>query len=670
MIAASDELRIFNELGLVDPAHAAAPWYAAALERQQLSLTDCQTIRDLLEICAVDADDALPHLMLLGLFAVRNGGSLCLPLPQLAEVLAPFIPDHPVQTEATAITTALTERRWETLVGDAHQQTTPLILAGDNLYFRKFHTHETTLDQRIKALCSTDVASTTTASSLIELVNTCAQFDSFALNREQRWGVYLACRNRFTVISGGPGTGKTTLVAALLRALHQLTPLQAERVALIAPTGRAAHRLGESLHASLQHVPSQGEELTALTGLEGRTIHRLLRYNPSKHAFVHNAENPIEADVVICDEVSMIDVVLMDQLLAALPTQARVVFLGDRDQLPSVEAGAVLGELIPKSGSPSYLPETAAALRKLAPADAATDGPTVATSAGPLTDRIVVLQQSHRTRGAVGKLARAINHGERAPAEELPLLTALSEAYRWPRQGSEAQRVDAALPPAAIATHWVRQMLISDLDEAGLSYAARAQQPLTIDDGRYATDPAACAALFGMLAQGQILTVTRHGAGGCDTLNHTIAKQLCPEMDGRGQPGETLFAGMPVMVTRNDHLRDLYNGDVGIVRRLADNTLVVLFPRGGQQYEAIPSHQLPVHLPAFAITVHKSQGSEYGNVLLVLPNEADHRLLTREILYTGITRSKGNVAIHGAQAALSAAIDRTIQRYSGTSFWG
>ncbi len=672
MISLNDDRRIFDELELIAPTHVAYPWYVAGLERQRISLTDCQTIRDLLEICQIEEENGLQHLMLLALFAVRNEGSLCLPMQALETVLRPFAGDEPaLATEWAALIQAqLVDGRWSRLVEQPTQAKTPLVLDGQNLYWRKFHTHESSLEQRIKTLCRTGRVSDTATDELTELVQTASEFDGFSLNSEQRWGVYLACLNRFAVISGGPGTGKTTMVASLLRALHRLAPLAADRVVLVAPTGRAAHRLGDSLRATLQHAPDPEGALAALGTLEGRTIHRLLRYNPSKHAFVHHADNPIEADVVICDEVSMIDVVLMDQLLAAIPAQARVIFLGDRDQLPSVEAGAVLGDLIPKSGTPAYLPATVAALGRLALDEAAKARLVVATGSSPLTDRVVLLQQSHRTRGRVSELAQCINRGESAAVAALPVITTLTDGEEWGRDGSEVWRVAETLAATGVATDWVRQLLITDPCEGAASYAALAAAPLLLDDDGYATDPAGCQTLFNGLARGQILTVTRHGAGGCDTLNYRIVKQLRGELDSRSASGDALFTGMPVMVTRNDHLRDLFNGDVGIIRRLPDGDLVAIFPRGEQRYEAIPTYQLPAHVPAFAITVHKSQGSEYGNVMMVLPKDAGHRLLTREILYTGITRSQGNVYIHSSVEALTGTINRRIERYSGTDLWG
>jgi exodeoxyribonuclease V alpha subunit len=656
----SPTLQRLTELGILPADAPAAILHAQGLESDSVTLTECQTVIDLLELAGIPDPPSELHALLLALFATRNQGSLCLPLNALTDELRPFCGTQ-AEPVAASITEQLEQNHWNTLIGDTDGA--PIILKNDHLYFQRYYRHEKSLETRIQKLCNSLPPPLPEDINLVELTIACAAYEGFSLNTEQRWGVYLACRNRYSIISGGPGTGKTTLVASLLRALWRLGTQTPARIHLVAPTGRAANRLGESLRAALAHTDEAPSLTEALSAIEGQTIHRLLRYSPSKHAFLHNDTNPIDTDLIVCDEVSMIDVVLMDQLLAAIPPHARVIFLGDRDQLPSVEAGAVLSELIPRDEAPSYSKPIADDLQRLASQDVSRPATDMAPSL--LQNHVVLLQQSHRTKGDVSRAAFAINAGDPSPLDLLPTYQPAHQP--WPLDAATCHRIDTSSTPDATAVAWVRQLLCHEAATPGKSYAQLAAVAISSTDEGSIIDTDACHALFAALRRGQILTLTRHGAAGCETLNRAVVRQLRGDLAPYSPTQSPLFAGLPIMVTRNNRLHGLYNGDIGIILKTAHGEQVAAFPRSESSYIAIPIHQLPQHTPAFAITIHKSQGSEYDNVLMILPDDPNHRLLTRELLYTGITRTKGSAFLLASPEVLRSATERHIRRYSGTS---
>ncbi len=657
MTTTSSRSELLSELAILPMEHAATPLHLNALETERVSLTDSQSICDLLELTGMNDAPAELHLLLLALFAVRNQGSLCLPLDALASEASPLCGHADLDHMLATAQCALEAGHYAPLIGTNAEA--PIIYRAGNLYFQRYHSHERALEARLLELCNAPSPGIPADCDLLALTRTCSRYDSFALNNEQRWGVYLACRNHYSIISGGPGTGKTTLVASLLRALWRLGACDPTRIKLIAPTGRAAQRLGDSLRSALAHANEETELVTALRTIEGSTIHRLLRYSPRHHAFRHNSKNPIDADVVICDEVSMIDVVLMDQLLAAIPPHARVVFLGDRDQLPSVEAGAVLSGLIPRDERPTYSPTVAQDLQALA--EGTCPVPEGSTEPSVLRDHIILLKQSHRTRGAVSALAERINAGDTAAIAAIPPID--EGVTSWSLTGSECVRLTSLHRPEEVATSWCQQLFCTEPTSSGDTYATAIQLPIAITEEGLAADPARCKTLFDALQRGQILTLGRHGPTGCVTLNRGITRHMRRSLAPHASPQEPLFPGLPIMINQNDRVRALFNGDIGIILRHVNDQLVALFPRSNGAYAAIPIHQLPRHTAAFAITIHKSQGSEYGNVLMFLPAETTNRLLTRELLYTGITRSKGNVYLHASPEVLAQATHHRITRY-------
>jgi exodeoxyribonuclease V alpha subunit len=450
------------------------------------------------------------------------------------------------------------------------------------------------------------------------------------LTDEQKRAVKEALTSSLALITGGPGTGKTTIVVALLRALAWSGVPMGE-VAVAAPTGKAAQRLQQAIDAGLAGARRDMAEATLhAIAPAPQTLHRLLGWSPAAGRFARHENDPLPHRVVIVDEASMIDLAMMDRLLRALRAGGRLVLLGDADQLPSIEAGAVFRDLC-------------AALR-----------------AARLTTNLRVARDPGAQR--IVAAAAAVNAGDLSAAAQQAAPTRTTvDALTF--EGSELLAAPWSEVQEAFLDRWWRER-IGDLP-------ARASRTFRVQGGVLADDDAPqVRALLDHHASCRLLCATRgRGSGhGAEDVNDRLLARLRggAQRPRRLRSGD-LPAGTPVMVQRNDYVRQLYNGDQGVVVRVAEGpaaaSLVVVFPRR-DSLEAFPLDAGLDLAPAFAMTVHKAQGSEFDHVALVLP-EADMPLLTRELLYTAITRARRSAVIVGASELLARAVSRRIERYSG-----
>ena len=456
----------------------------------------------------------------------------------------------------------------------------------------------------------------------------------FSLNDEQQQAVRTVGKRRFTVVTGGPGTGKTTVVCAILRALMESGGITGEDVALVAPTGRAGQRMGESIHDQCAAAVEMPPEIKRqIEEMSGATIHTTLGGLPPN--WKYTKENQLPYKLVVVDESSMVDVHLMKSLLEALPDKCRLVLLGDKDQLPSVDAGAVLGDVVAN-----------------------------------FDERTVVeLTESNRFTGALADCARALNEGDKALFEKtVKKLPVDGEAWTDTLSKTDDDNINRvfyyelgeSMSPAAfrkLVLEWVRSYGL--LEDGGLVTAAKAVEP-TDDVFTDGEKKGKVAELFKCLECSRILTVVRKGTFGASTINDLVVTE---RFGGRRPANPLSKVGVPVMVTRNTRERNLWNGDIGVTVRGPDG-MVVLFPRG-DKVAVCPVGLLPEHELAYAMTVHKSQGSEFGNVMVVLPDDKEHPLLNRQIVYTGITRAKKRAVIVGTKVALERALERKIDRDTG-----
>ena len=462
----------------------------------------------------------------------------------------------------------------------------------------------------------------------------------------------LALQRRLTVISGGPGTGKTTTVVNLLACLLAAEPRT--RVVLAAPTGKAAARLAEALRDRAAHLPPALRERLP-TG--ATTVHRLLGVRPGhggavsagEASFRHDAANPLPLDLLVLDEASMLDLALATRLLEAVPPSARVVLLGDKDQLAAVEAGAVFAEL---SADPSLSAATIDRLAQLCGLPAGTIQPPAPQQPGALHDSVVWFQRNYRFArdSGIGRLAADTLAGD-AAAVTASLRAPGGDELHWLADGDER--------PAA-----------ATLAAAADGYAAYVAACRALPAGG-APDADAIAALHATFGRFRVLCALRGGPRGVEAVNEVLSRRLRAAIAGVAVPTsdtassrQAWFAGRPVMVLRNDPGLRLFNGDIGIAWPGADGALQVWFPAADGHWRAVPPARLPAHETAWAMTVHKSQGSEFDAVLLLLPAQRS-RVLSRELLYTGITRAKRRVLLAAGADVLASAVQASSQRHAG-----
>ena len=510
---------------------------------------------------------------------------------------------------------------------------TPLVLdARGRLYLRRYWQHEQRLAEQLRARvghCEERFDRATARGSLARLFGPVSE----GTTDWQRVAVQVALLTRFTVVSGGPGTGKTSTVVKLVAMLIEQALARGEaapRVLLLAPTGKAAARLVESIRAAKGRLDCSDAVRAGIVE-EASTIHRALGVATGSRIRVrHDADHPLPADVVIVDEASMVDVALMRRLVQAVPERARLVLLGDRDQLASVEAGAVLGDIC-GDAAPAY----SGALRERARDVFGEDLPSPElVGPGGMGDHIVQLVHSHRfgARSGIGSLARAIQRGD------ADAVVALLHA---------PSREDVALVPRS-ATGGVAGTLRRAVVE-GFRPFLRAKTELDA---------------LGLLECYRVLAAHRRGGAGIESLNQQIERLLTRAgllPNGAGQ-SRRWYGGRPVLVTQNDYALRLFNGDIGVVWAAPGGASErACFPGVGASLREIAPARLPPHETAFAMSVHKSQGSELDEVAVVLP-EARSPLLTRELLYTAVTRARRRVVLYGTEAAVRAAVARRVER--------
>ena len=543
-------------------------------------------------------------------------GDVCLPLGRLAghrpwpeqDVRLPALGDWQAQLEASSL-----------VGGDG--DFAPLILEHGRLYLARYQAYERQLAEQLlqRAADLPEVDEAQLSESLTRL---------FAFNQQQpdwqRLAAAQAVRRKLAVISGGPGTGKTTTVVRLLAALLEQpgcehpggAPLA---IGLAAPTGKAAARMAEAIRNAKAELPVS-ESIKAALPDEARTLHRLLGSRGDSPQVRHHAANPLALDVLVVDEASMVDLALMAKLLDALPPTARLILLGDKDQLCAVEAGAVFAELCEGRG---FDAQAAGDLQRITGQQVPISQPT-----SQLGDAVVLLTHSHRFAGdsGIGELARRINGGD--VSGMLNLLKEDRPDLAWNAQPTPNE-------------------LLERLDQGYASYISAAKS----------ADPAAAFAAFNTF---RALCAQREGAWGVAGINEALEARI--KRRSQVASRERWYVGRPIMVRQNDYALGLFNGDIGLCLH-TEYGLRVFF-EGEEGYRPFAPARLPSHDSAFAMTVHKSQGSEFSEVLLVLP-EQPSPLLTRSLFYTGITRAKHKVEIWALPPRLSEAVATRAERAAG-----
>jgi exodeoxyribonuclease V alpha subunit len=601
---------------------------------------------------ALEADDrmTLIVLILVSLVALQEGSTRfpvtgALSTVPMRRVLSSLCADGfglgAVDAIATSIEVLLQSNRAAAVVGQREDDYKPLLYIAPYIMHQSIYHYERELAIRLGALLSNRPQEQLDADRLTRALHDVIERPvivngrQIVMSDEQRSVVTASARAGLTVISGGPGTGKTSMVVAIMRLMVRLG-VDPSEIALTAPTGKAANRMGECVFESLTRIEQRDAVDQALLDahLEPSTIHRLLGYSADSGRFRHHRNNPVSAKVVIVDEGSMLDVTLMERLTNAIQPGARLILLGDANQLPSVAAGSVFRALVPS----------------------AEDG------LGPLAAASMRLEVNHRMKSddASGRsillAARSINEGV-APVVD--------------RRAQPAELTFAGVEFLGATPHELGPFLdcwYADRVRGGKEAAELTKHGYIERDGGF--DDADCARLrilFAHAAKSRILCVTRVFETGAERINARLHSRAAESADVAADR-IPFVVGEPLIVLRNDYERGLFNGDNGLllwVRRSNGSQMpMAIFPRGDNfvafRFEALREF---VEL-SYAMTVHKAQGSEFDSVAIVLP-EKPIAVLTRELIYTAVSRSRTSVVIVGAESVLSNAIATRVERFSG-----
>ncbi len=460
----------------------------------------------------------------------------------------------------------------------------PLVLFGDKLYLQRYFFYEARLTRQLQAIAACKEDSFEVDEELLAL--TFGEEYEGGEENLQRYAAIKALEHPFLIVSGGPGTGKTTTVVRIIATLVH-TARNRFRVALCAPTGKAAQRLYESVCGGIPMLPQVlQDEASAWLPESAMTLHRLLGYQRYSTRFICNRENPLPYDLVLVDEASMVDLALMSKLVDALKPGSRLLLLGDKDQLASVESGTVLSAVL--KGLPACSVE---------------------------------LKKTYRFEGAIKALAESVKSGD--PALFLELVR-----------------------PCLLHENWQQR-----IEENFLRYIHLAKKTECRDIRK----------LFEQLKKFMVLCCVKRGLYGVEGINSMVETALYGK--GHDVVKNTWYPGRPVLVNRNDYDLGLYNGDIGICLADEQGTLRVWF-EDGNSFKRFPTAALHNCETLYAMTVHKSQGSEFEEVLLIFP-DADNQLLCRELLYTGITRARKKVSLVAGQEILRTAVSRLSRRGTG-----
>ncbi|MGB1262565.1 MAG: exodeoxyribonuclease V subunit alpha [Cognaticolwellia sp.] len=630
--------------------------------------------------------------LLIALSASMRAGHTCLPIAEVAgkrwffDDINQGVDKNDPQTgflfaeraELTALLAKLPIAASENSKESENSEPQPIVFCYQQLYLRRYYQFEQELKQVVRerrVITSPQLVQTENAASAdnvdsVEAIQAIISRLFPELTTEttdaetdidwQAVAVANAINKNFAIIAGGPGTGKTYTVTKLLAALIMLASAKsknssnakadtennhAPRICLVAPTGKAAQRLSESIISAVQGFRGViDDQVLDLIPEQAQTIHRLLGVIPQQVNFRHHQENLLDIDILLIDEVSMVDLPMMTRIFRALPASTKVILLGDADQLPSVAVGSVLADLAPRPHL-GYSAENHQYLSKVTGYQTLAKDSSIEITSQQYSaaDCVTFLMKSRRFdgEGGIGKIAKYVINGQYQQSWKLlQLANELSDeaASNNSQLSLLSSHINTWLPP-----------LVSQYYQ-GLS------QCECVEDA------------FALLAKFRILSSTRKGPQGVESLNALVIdilrnKGVIP-FNSFGA-NNALYASQPIMINENDYRLGVYNGDIGLIWKNSHGHLMAVFENGDGDYKWIMPSRLPKFDTVYAMTIHKTQGSEFDHVAMVLPEQKDNQLLSRELLYTGITRAKRQLSIASSENVWQRGVSQQVKRYSG-----
>jgi exodeoxyribonuclease V alpha subunit len=617
-------------------------------DKTLLPLIDYLTIRDLMQLAGYQ-DDYVLFAILLCMFETLQQGSLCLDLEKnnLKSRIQAFSDKQVSSDTAEKFLSALDQNQYDGFISRNCDQFMPLVLSEiENrrlLYFQKYYVFERQLKKRIEKFLSIsdtfrkNSLNKSTLDNLVQniyspelVLRISKDGNPIIIDPYQVEAIKLALSSGFCIISGGPGTGKTSLMVNLLRCIVR-TGIDNTSIILCAPTGKAAQRMTEAIYNNINTIRSPADPDLRLLRLKASTLHKALHYRHYLNDFHYNEQTPLPASVVIMDEVSMVDVAMMEKCLRAInPFETRLILLGDKDQLPSVEAGAIFGTMIPQNHQIKTF-----------------------------ENHLVVLKNNYRSGQQLQYLSQQVNSGKFSSFEPISFKAAMNnENDQWAVVGPktvEQWQKDLAL--------WANVHLIQDGQNRTIISQLNYMNPEDLINSSKGLE--LLEKIFQTVESSKILTLIKEGTWGSIGINRMLFGYLSDHYKSsfdwmkRG-----VFSGALIIITRNDYSKGLFNGDTGIIIKDPQGVFRAYFKRF-DSYLCFSLDLLPAWEPAYALTVHKCQGSEFDNILIVLPSDEKHRLLTRQMIYTAVTRAKKKIVIYGKSSAIQNALKQKIERESG-----
>lgn len=525
------------------------------------------------------------------------------------------------QDKTISAETLIKNSAWIT---DKEELKNAFVIKNNKVYLQRYFAYETEIIDSIQKLIKTEDF-TEKAQLLKEKKALISEI--FELEKDtENWqfvSAILAYLNNFSIITGGPGTGKTTTIAKFLALVYSINPKA--KVALAAPTGKAAARMKESILFAKSQLNGINDETKSLfERISSSTIHRLLGYRRGTHYFKHNAKNPLAFDLVIVDESSMIGLSLMAKLLAAVPTNKQIVLLGDKDQLSSVEAGSVFGDICQSlSNLNSFSTKKAKIINQFSDFDYqkfAKD-----EHQNLISGHITKLLTSYRfdNNSGIGNISKSVLNGTLSVNKIKPESKDLK--------------------------------IIEDYDKNQFEHFYQLYQ-------NYISEQDTLLALH-EFSKTRVLCPTKEGEYSVDYFNREIEVFL--KSKGYLSPNFSFYHNQPIIITRNDYQLKLFNGDIGLIREDIDGRLQAYFEAEDGSLKSISTNFISHYKTVFAMTIHKSQGSEFEHVAVVLPKHEELEILSKELLYTALTRAKDSLWIFAKAQLLEAVSQKPVQRASG-----